>query len=148
MVQKEVADRLVAAPGSKVYGVPSVKLAWYARGPPGRRVPPRCSGRCPTWTPGWWRSTAAAAGGRAAGAVFAVVDAAFAQRRKTLRAALAGWAGGPAGPRRCGPRPGSTPGTRRVAVRGQFAAIAAAAQLSGSGGKLSASASSAEEVDS
>src|SRR3954470_10065659 len=30
MVQSEVADRLVASPGSKVYGVPSVKAAWYA----------------------------------------------------------------------------------------------------------------------
>jgi 16S rRNA (adenine1518-N6/adenine1519-N6)-dimethyltransferase len=29
MVQKEVADRLVATPGSKTYGAPSVKLAWY-----------------------------------------------------------------------------------------------------------------------
>ena len=29
LVQLEVADRLVAAPGSKVYGVPSAKLAWY-----------------------------------------------------------------------------------------------------------------------
>ena len=30
MVQLEVADRLVAPPGSRVYGVPSAKLAWYA----------------------------------------------------------------------------------------------------------------------
>ena len=30
MVQSEVADRMAAGPGSKVYGVPSVKLAWYA----------------------------------------------------------------------------------------------------------------------
>jgi 16S rRNA (adenine1518-N6/adenine1519-N6)-dimethyltransferase len=29
MVQAEVADRLVAGPGSRTYGVPSVKLAWY-----------------------------------------------------------------------------------------------------------------------
>ena len=36
MVQKEVADRLVAGPGSKVYGMPSVKLAWYARARAGR----------------------------------------------------------------------------------------------------------------
>ena len=40
MVQKEVADRLVAGPGSKVYGVPSVKLAWYARARAAGRVPP------------------------------------------------------------------------------------------------------------
>ena len=30
MVQSEVADRLAAAPGSKVYGIPSVKAAWFA----------------------------------------------------------------------------------------------------------------------
>ncbi len=36
MVQAEVAERLAAAPGSKVYGVPSAKLAWFAVGPPGR----------------------------------------------------------------------------------------------------------------
>ena len=30
MVQAEVADRMTAPPGSRIYGVPSVKLAWYA----------------------------------------------------------------------------------------------------------------------
>ncbi len=40
MVQKEVADRLVAGPGSKIYGVPSVKLAWYARAKSSGKVPP------------------------------------------------------------------------------------------------------------
>lgn len=42
MVQSEVADRLAAGPGSKVYGIPSVKAAWYAdvrrAGPVGRTV--------------------------------------------------------------------------------------------------------------
>jgi 16S rRNA (adenine1518-N6/adenine1519-N6)-dimethyltransferase len=98
MVQAEVADRLAAPPGSRTYGVPSVKAAWYAdatrAGLIGRSVfwpvpnvdsalvrlvrrdPPSC------------RSTR--------GEVFTVVDAAFAQRRKTLRAALAPWAGSPA----------------------------------------------------
>ena len=37
MVQSEVADRLVAGPGSKTYGIPSVKLAWYAVVAPGRQ---------------------------------------------------------------------------------------------------------------
>jgi len=45
MVQKEVADRLTAAPGSKIYGVPSVKLAWYAAARPAGRVPPAEIGR-------------------------------------------------------------------------------------------------------
>ncbi|NED99512.1 16S rRNA (adenine(1518)-N(6)/adenine(1519)-N(6))-dimethyltransferase RsmA [Phytoactinopolyspora halotolerans] len=94
MVQKEVADRLAAEPGSRTYGVPSVKAAWYAAvshaGSVGRSVfwpvPNVDSGLVllerrepPTDVD---RS-----------AVFAVIDAAFAQRRKTLRAALKGWAG-------------------------------------------------------
>ncbi|MBD4633392.1 16S rRNA (adenine(1518)-N(6)/adenine(1519)-N(6))-dimethyltransferase, partial [Xanthomonas citri pv. citri] len=40
MVQSEVADRLVAAPGSKIYGVPSAKLAWYAEATRVGNVPP------------------------------------------------------------------------------------------------------------
>ncbi|GAA1023380.1 ribosomal RNA small subunit methyltransferase A [Acrocarpospora pleiomorpha] len=95
MVQAEVADRLAAPPGSKIYGVPSVKAAWYAEvrraGPVGRNVfwpaPNVDSGlvslvrRDPPPTSATREQ------------VFAVVDAAFAQRRKTLRAALASWAG-------------------------------------------------------
>lgn len=95
MVQLEVAERLAAAPGSRVYGVPSVKANWYAEvsgaGRIGRTVfwpaPNVDSGlvrmarREPPTTPASREE------------VFAVVDAAFAQRRKTLRAALAGWAG-------------------------------------------------------
>ncbi|MCQ0023077.1 16S rRNA (adenine(1518)-N(6)/adenine(1519)-N(6))-dimethyltransferase RsmA [Streptomyces somaliensis DSM 40738] len=98
MVQAEVADRLAARPGNKVYGVPSVKANWYAEvrraGSIGRNVfwpaPNVDSGlvslvrRDPPATTATKRE------------VFAVVDAAFAQRRKTLRAALAGWAGSPA----------------------------------------------------
>src|SRR4029079_19001249 len=126
MVQKEVADRLTAAPGSKVYGVPSVKLAWYANARAAGRVPPAVFWPVPNVDSGLVaftrRTEALAAVPR--GAVFAVVDAAFAQRRKTLRAALAGWAGsparaeeilragggGPGGPRRHGARPASTRG--------------------------------------
>src|SRR6186713_960237 len=40
MVQKEVADRLTAEPGGKSYGIPTAKLAWYARARPAGRVPP------------------------------------------------------------------------------------------------------------
>lgn len=93
LVQAEVADRLAAAPGGGAYGVPSVKAAWYGSvrraGAVGRRVfwpePNVDSGlvalvrRPPP------------AGDRVA--TFAVVDAAFAMRRKGLRAALARWAG-------------------------------------------------------
>ncbi|GII97317.1 ribosomal RNA small subunit methyltransferase A [Sinosporangium siamense] len=98
MVQSEVADRLAAAPGSKIYGVPSAKAAWYAdvrrAGPVGRTVfwpiPNVDSGLVSLVR----REPPVTSASREE--VFAVVDAAFAQRRKTLRAALASWAGSPA----------------------------------------------------
>ncbi|MFC7220437.1 16S rRNA (adenine(1518)-N(6)/adenine(1519)-N(6))-dimethyltransferase RsmA [Streptomyces polyrhachis] len=98
MVQAEVADRLAAPPGSKVYGVPSVKAAWYAdvrrAGSIGRNVfwpaPNVDSGLVSLVRREPPKTTAAKK------EVFAVVDAAFAQRRKTLRSALSGWAGSPA----------------------------------------------------
>jgi 16S rRNA (adenine1518-N6/adenine1519-N6)-dimethyltransferase len=81
--------------------------------------------------------------------VFAVVDAAFAQRRKTLRAALAGWAGGPDRAESVLRAAGVSPQARGEALTvGEFAAIAAAAKLSGPGGKLSPSDAQPEEVDS
>jgi 16S rRNA (adenine1518-N6/adenine1519-N6)-dimethyltransferase len=95
MVQSEVADRLAAKPGSKVYGVPSVKAAWYAEvkraGAIGRNVfwpAPNVDSGLVALTRREPPKTAASRE-----EVFAVIDAAFAQRRKTLRAALAGWAG-------------------------------------------------------
>jgi 16S rRNA (adenine1518-N6/adenine1519-N6)-dimethyltransferase len=98
MVQLEVADRLAAGPGSKVYGVPSVKASWYAdvrrAGPVGRTVfwpmPNVDSGLVSLVR----RDPPVTSASREE--VFAVIDAAFAQRRKTLRAALATWAGSPA----------------------------------------------------
>lgn len=95
MVQEEVADRLAAKPGSKIYGVPSVKAAWYAdvrkAGVVGRNVfwpaPMIASGLVSLTR----RNPPETSAGRKE--VFAVIDAAFAQRRKTLRAALTGWAG-------------------------------------------------------
>ncbi|RII15009.1 Ribosomal RNA small subunit methyltransferase A [Streptomyces sp. YIM 130001] len=96
MVQAEVADRLAAAPGSKVYGVPSVKANWYAEvkraGSIGRNVfwpAPNVDSGLVSLV----RRTEPVATTATRKQVFAVVDAAFAQRRKTLRAALAGWAG-------------------------------------------------------
>jgi 16S rRNA (adenine1518-N6/adenine1519-N6)-dimethyltransferase len=96
MVQAEVADRLAAPPGSRTYGVPSVKAAWYAEvkraGSIGRNVfwpaPNVDSGLVSLVRRSEPLPTTATKA-----EVFAVVDAAFAQRRKTLRAALAGWAG-------------------------------------------------------
>jgi 16S rRNA (adenine1518-N6/adenine1519-N6)-dimethyltransferase len=97
MVQSEVADRLAAKPGDKAYGIPSVKAAWWAKlakaGSVSRSVfwpvpnvdsglisftrqdPPVCSVTRQE--------------------VFAVIDAAFATRRKMLRSALSTWAGSP-----------------------------------------------------
>lgn len=97
MVQAEVADRLAAEPGSRVYGAPSAKARWHAQvrraGSVGRSVfwpaPHVDSGLVALERRDPPPTTASRA------EVFAVVDAAFAQRRKTLRAALAGWAGGP-----------------------------------------------------
>ncbi|MEU7180743.1 16S rRNA (adenine(1518)-N(6)/adenine(1519)-N(6))-dimethyltransferase RsmA [Streptomyces celluloflavus] len=96
MVQAEVADRLAARPGNKVYGVPSVKANWYAEvkraGSIGRNV----FWPAPNVDSGLVSLVRRAAPPQTTASraeVFAVVDAAFAQRRKTLRAALSGWAG-------------------------------------------------------
>jgi 16S rRNA (adenine1518-N6/adenine1519-N6)-dimethyltransferase len=96
MVQAEVADRMSAGPGSRVYGSPSVKLAWFARVRKAGQVPrtvfwpvPRVDSGLVALT----RREPPAGAGREE--TFAVIDAAFAQRRKTLRAALASWAGSP-----------------------------------------------------
>ena len=95
MVQLEVADRLVAPPGSRTYGIPSVKAAWYAElrraGQVSRSVfwpAPKVDSGLVAWRR---RPPPASAAGRAL--TFAVVDAAFAHRRKTLRAALAACVG-------------------------------------------------------
>ncbi|MFE1171599.1 16S rRNA (adenine(1518)-N(6)/adenine(1519)-N(6))-dimethyltransferase RsmA [Streptomyces sp. NPDC058773] len=96
MVQSEVADRLAARPGNKVYGVPSVKANWYAEvkraGAIGRNVfwpAPNVDSGLVSLV----RRTEPIETTASRDEVFAVVDAAFAQRRKTLRAALSGWAG-------------------------------------------------------
>jgi 16S rRNA (adenine1518-N6/adenine1519-N6)-dimethyltransferase len=98
MVQKEVADRLTAGPGSRVYGVPSVKLAWYAESRQAGRVPPAVFWPVPNVDSGLVAFTCRPPPRLDVPRtkVFEVIDAAFAQRRKTLRAALAGWAGSPA----------------------------------------------------
>jgi 16S rRNA (adenine1518-N6/adenine1519-N6)-dimethyltransferase len=95
MVQAEVADRLAARPGSKTYGVPSVKAAWYAEvrraGAVGRNVfwpAPNVDSGLVAWAR---REPPATSATREQ--VFAVIDAAFAQRRKTLRATLRPMAG-------------------------------------------------------
>jgi 16S rRNA (adenine1518-N6/adenine1519-N6)-dimethyltransferase len=135
MVQKEVADRLVAGPGSKVYGIPSVKLAWYAAARAAGRVPPNVFWPVPNVDSGLVAFTRRdpPRTGVTREAVFAVVDAAFSQRRKTLRAALAGWAGGADRAEDALVAAGVDPRARGEQLTvGQFAAIAAAAGTSGS----------------
>lgn len=96
MVQKEVAERLAAKPGSKVYGVPSVKANWYGSVEYAGDVSPKVFWPEPNVDSGLVRITKGAPPVTSASReqVFSVVDAAFAQRRKALRGALAGVAGG------------------------------------------------------
>jgi 16S rRNA (adenine1518-N6/adenine1519-N6)-dimethyltransferase len=132
MVQAEVADRMSAPPGSRTYGIPSAKLAWYAEvrraGSVSRSVfwpVPRVDSGLVGLTV---RDTpAAAADGVTRAAVFAVIDAAFAQRRKTLRAALAGWAGSAAAAEQRLRAAGIDPGRRGESLDiAEFTRIAAA----------------------
>jgi 16S rRNA (adenine1518-N6/adenine1519-N6)-dimethyltransferase len=95
MVQTEVAERLAAPPGSRTYGIPSAKAAWYASARGAGSI-----GRAVFWPVPRVDSSLVALERREPPAttatreqVFAVVDAAFAQRRKMLRSALAGVAG-------------------------------------------------------
>ncbi len=98
MVQAEVAARMSAKPGSKIYGVPSVKMAWYAQAALAGSIPRSVFWPVPNVDSGlvaFQRREPPTVGGQNPDRerVFTVVDTAFAQRRKTLRAALARWAG-------------------------------------------------------
>ena len=90
MVQAEVADRLAAKPGTKDYGIPSVKAAWWAEvkgaGSVSRSVfwpAPNVDSKLVSFTR---RQTPGDEELRRK--VFTIIDAAFAQRRKMLRSAL------------------------------------------------------------
>ncbi|MDN5825226.1 MAG: 16S rRNA (adenine(1518)-N(6)/adenine(1519)-N(6))-dimethyltransferase RsmA, partial [Micrococcaceae bacterium] len=134
MVQDEVADRLCAGPGNKTYGIPSLKAAWYGRmrkaGVIGMNVfwpaPKIQSGLVSFERHEPPRTTASRS------EVFAAIDAAFAQRRKTLRAALAGWAGGADAAERALRAAGMDPQARgeRLVIE-DFARIAEARNLAG-----------------
>ncbi len=97
LVQSEVADRLSAGPGSKIYGVPSVKLRWYGEAKNAGKVArsvfwpvPNVDSslvsftRWPQGSPHALRAQDYQLQKR----TFALIEAAFLQRRKTLRAAL------------------------------------------------------------
>ncbi|MEN3263165.1 MAG: rRNA (adenine1518-N6/adenine1519-N6)-dimethyltransferase [Pseudonocardia sp.] len=96
MVQSEVAERLAAPPGSKAYGVPSAKLAWFAAARRAGPVPRAVFWPVPNVDSGLlaFDRRDPPPGNRVE--VFTLIDAAFAQRRKALRSALSGWAGSPA----------------------------------------------------
>jgi 16S rRNA (adenine1518-N6/adenine1519-N6)-dimethyltransferase len=134
MVQAEVADRMCAGPGSRVYGAPSVKLAWFATARLVGTVPrsvfwpvPNVDSKLVAFTR---HDPPATSASRAQ--VFEVIDAAFGQRRKTLRAALAAWAGSPAEAERLLRAAGVDPGARGEALTvTEFARIA---QVRGSRG--------------
>jgi 16S rRNA (adenine1518-N6/adenine1519-N6)-dimethyltransferase len=135
MVQAEVADRMCAAPGSRVYGAPSVKVAWYAAARPAGTVPravfwpvPNVDSRLVAFT-----RHDPPSGAAAREEVFALVDAAFGQRRKTLRAALAGWAGSAPEAERLLRAAGIDPGARGEALSvAEFARLAAARTIASS----------------
>lgn len=132
MVQAEVAERICAPPGSRVYAGSSAKLAWFVAARPAGRVP-----RTVFWpVPGVDSRLVAvdrvgppsATTSRAA--VFAVIDAAFAQRRKTLRAALSGWAGSAPLAERLIRDAGLDPGARGESLNvAQFARLAQAGDI-------------------
>ncbi|HEY7260956.1 MAG TPA: rRNA adenine dimethyltransferase family protein [Trebonia sp.] len=132
MVQAEVADRMCAGPGSRVYGAPSAKLAWYAAARLAGTVPrsvfwpvPNVDSKLVAFTRREPPQTTATRE-----EVFAVIDAAFGQRRKTLRAALAGWAGSPAEAERLLRAAGVDPGARGEALTiVDFSRIAQASRL-------------------
>jgi 16S rRNA (adenine1518-N6/adenine1519-N6)-dimethyltransferase len=130
LVQAEVAHRLAAEPGSKIYGIPSVKLAWYADSALAGNV-----GRNIFWPAPNVDSALVYFSKRAVPlgdeqlriATFDVADAAFGQRRKTLRQALATWAGSPAEAERILISAGVSPQSRGEELDvHQFVAIARA----------------------
>jgi 16S rRNA (adenine1518-N6/adenine1519-N6)-dimethyltransferase len=130
LVQAEVAHRLAATPGSKIYGIPSVKLAWYADSALAGNV-----GRNIFWpVPNvdsalvYFSKRKTPLGDEALRlATFEVADAAFGQRRKTLRQALANWAGSPSDAERILSAAGVSPQARGEELDvHQFVAIARA----------------------
>jgi len=97
MVQAEVAERLAAKPGSKVYGVPSVKLCWWAEASVASRISrevvwpvPRVDSLLLSFNR---RNHPSSNDEGLRKRTFSVIDTAFAQRRKMLRASLAPYLG-------------------------------------------------------
>jgi 16S rRNA (adenine1518-N6/adenine1519-N6)-dimethyltransferase len=98
MVQSEVADRLVAKPNSKVYGSPSVKATWWAELSSAGTVSRSIFWPVPNVDSSLVRFVRHQSAGNETlrKATFKIIDAAFAQRRKMMRAALSDLCGGSA----------------------------------------------------
>jgi 16S rRNA (adenine1518-N6/adenine1519-N6)-dimethyltransferase len=130
MVQAEVADRLAAKPGTKEYGIPSVKAAWWAEvkgaGSVSRSVfwpAPNVDSKLVSFTR---RQTPGDEELRRK--VFTIIDAAFAQRRKMLRSALSGLYGSSSSAEQILKRADIDPTLRGEALEiSSFCAIAAVA---------------------
>ena len=136
MVQAEVADRLAAGPGESAYGVPSAKLRWFGEPRRGGNVPRPVFWPVPNVDSGLvlferHESQPSEWAGADREAVFAVIDAAFSQRRKTLRSALERWAGSKAAVDEIAARAGVDAGLRGEALGiGDFVRLAQAATAS------------------
>lgn len=99
MVQAEVGERLAAPPGSKVYGAPSVKAAWYGPWSLAGNISRQVFWPVPNIDSvlvAFQRNEEPRGSEQLRSATFRIVDAAFQQRRKMLRQALAGVLGGTA----------------------------------------------------
>lgn len=128
MVQLEVAQRLAAEPGSRTYGVPSAKARWYGEVRQAGNIGRNVFWPAPNVDSGLvaFERTRPPRDDVSREAVFACIDAAFAQRRKMLRSALAGWAGSAARAEEILRAAGVDPQARGEQCSiAQFAAIAA-----------------------
>lgn len=90
MVQREVGERLVAGPGSRTYGIPSVKRSWWADARLVGIVPPSVFVPRPKVESALVEVVRHQPPGDDPAPVFRLVEAGFGQRRKMLRSALAG----------------------------------------------------------
>jgi 16S rRNA (adenine1518-N6/adenine1519-N6)-dimethyltransferase len=130
MVQAEVADRLAGSPGTKEYGIPSVKAAWWAEvkgaGSVSRSVfwpAPNVDSKLVSFT-----RRATPGDELLRKKTFAIIDGAFAQRRKMLRSALSSLYGSSSAAEEILQRAGIDPTLRGEALEiSSFCAIAAVA---------------------
>ena len=130
MVQAEVADRLAGSPGTKEYGIPSVKAAWWAEvkgaGSVSRSVfwpAPNVDSKLVSFT-----RRATPGDELLRKKTFAIIDGAFAQRRKMLRSALSSLYGSSSAAEEILHRAGIDPTLRGEALEiSSFCAIAAVA---------------------